>query len=242
MTDSGAQPHILVVDDARDIREPLVRYLKENGYRASAADSAGAARRAMRTAGIDLVILDIMMPGEDGLSLCRSIRESSGTPVIMLTARGEELDRIVGLEVGADDYVAKPFNPRELLARVSAVLRRTNTLPPKLKGPAAERYHFGEWTLDAGQREIAGADGLAMPLSSGEFKLLMAFIERPKVSLSREQLLDLTKGRDADVFDRSIDNQVSRLRRKIERDPKNPRYIKTVWGGGYIFTGEVEVL
>jgi two-component system, OmpR family, response regulator len=160
----------------------------------------------------------------------------------MLTARGEELDRIVGLEVGADDYVSKPFNPRELLARVSAVLRRTNTLPPRLKGPAAERYRFGEWTLDAGQREIAGADGLAMPLSSGEFKLLMAFIERPKVALSREQLLDLTKGRDADVFDRSIDNQVSRLRRKLEHDPKNPRYIKTVWGGGYIFTTEVEVL
>ena len=242
MTESGTQPHVLVVDDARDIREPLVRYLKENGYRATAAESAAAARRALRTSAIDLVILDIMMPGEDGLSLCRSIRESSGTPVIMLTARGEELDRIVGLEVGADDYVAKPFNPRELLARVSAVLRRTNTLPPRLRGPVAERYRFGEWTLDAGQREIMGADGLAMPLSSGEFKLLMAFIERPKVALSREQLLDLTKGRDADVFDRSIDNQVSRLRRKLERDPKAPRYIKTVWGGGYIFTGEVEVL
>ena len=239
--ESGVQPHVLVVDDARDIREPLVRYLKENGYRASAAESAAAARRALRTSAIDLVILDIMMPGEDGLSLCRSIRESSGTPVIMLTARGEDLDRIVGLEVGADDYVAKPFNPRELLARVSAVLRRTNTLPPRLRGPVVEHYRFGEWTLDAGQREIVGVDGVAMPLSSGEFKLLMAFIERPKVALSREQLLDLTKGRDTDVFDRSIDNQVSRLRRKLEHDPKNPRYIKTVWGGGYIFTGEVEV-
>ena len=239
--ESGVQPHVLVVDDARDIREPLVRYLKENGYRASAAESAAAARRALRTSAIDLVILDIMMPGEDGLSLCRSIRESSGTPVIMLTARGEELDRIVGLEVGADDYVAKPFNPRELLARVSAVLRRANTLPPRLRGPVVEHYRFGEWTLDAGQREIVGVDGVAMPLSSGEFKLLMAFIERPKVALSREQLLDLTKGRDTDVFDRSIDNQVSRLRRKLEHDPKNPRYIKTVWGGGYIFTGEVEV-
>jgi two-component system OmpR family response regulator len=242
MPESGSQPHILVVDDARDIREPLVRYLKESGYRASAAESAAAARRAMRTSGIDLVILDIMMPGEDGLSLCRSIRESSGIPVIMLTARGEELDRIVGLEVGADDYVAKPFNPRELLARVGAVLRRTNTLPPRLRGPTAERYRFGEWTFNAAQREIVGPDGLALPLSSGEFKLLMAFLERPKVALSREQLLDLTKGRDAEVFDRSIDNQVSRLRRKIEQDPKNPRYIKTVWGGGYMFTSDVENL
>jgi two-component system OmpR family response regulator len=242
MPESGSQPHILVVDDARDIREPLVRYLKESGYRASAAESAAAARRAMRTSGIDLVILDIMMPGEDGLSLCRSIRESSGIPVIMLTARGEELDRIVGLEVGADDYVAKPFNPRELLARVGAVLRRTNTLPPRLRGPTAERYRFGEWTFNAAQREIVGPDGLALPLSSGEFKLLMAFLERPKVALSREQLLDLTKGRDAEVFDRSIDNQVSRLRRKIEQDPKNPRYIKTVWGGGYMFTADVENL
>ncbi len=232
----------MVVDDARDIRELLTRYLKENGYRATSAENAAAARRALRTAGIDLVILDIMMPGEDGLSLCRHIRESSGIPVIMLTARGEELDRIVGLEIGADDYVGKPFNPRELLARVAAVLRRTNTLPPRLRGPAAERYRFGEWTFNASQREISGPDGLALPLSSGEFKLLMAFLERPKVALSREQLLDLTKGRDAEVFDRSIDNQVSRLRRKIELDPKNPRYIKTVWGGGYMFTSDVDIV
>jgi two-component system OmpR family response regulator len=242
MSESGTQPHILVVDDARDIREPLTRYLKENGYRATAAENSAAARRFLRTASIDLVVLDIMMPGEDGLSLCRFIRESSGIPVIMLTARGEELDRIVGLEIGADDYVGKPFNPRELLARIGAVLRRTNTLPPRLRGPAAERYRFGDWTFNASQREIAGRDGLAIPLSSGEFKLLMAFLERPKVALSREQLLDLTKGRDAEVFDRSIDNQVSRLRRKIEEDPKNPRYIKTVWGGGYMFTSEVEAV
>jgi len=241
-TETSTQLHVLVVDDARDIREPLARYLKENGYRATAAESAAVARRALKTAGIDLVILDIMMPGGDGLSLCRYIRESSGIPVIMLTARGEELDRIVGLEIGADDYLGKPFNPRELLARISAVLRRTNTLPPRMRGPAAERYRFGEWTFNASQREISGPDGLALPLSSGEFKLLMAFVERPKVALSREQLLDLTKGRDSDVFDRSIDNQVSRLRRKIEVDPKNPRFIKTVWGGGYMFTTDVEVI
>src|SRR5262249_16355053 len=189
MPEGGAQPHILVVDDARDIREPLVRYLKESGYRASAADGAAAARRAMRTSGIDLVILAIMMPGEDGLAPCGSIRQSSGIRVIMLTARGEELDRIVGLEVGADDYVAKPFNPRELLARVGAVLRRTNTLPPRLRGPTTERYRFGEWTFNAAQREIVGPEGLAMPLSSGEFKLLMAFLERPNVALSPPQLL-----------------------------------------------------
>ncbi len=235
-------PHILVVDDARDIREPLARYLRENGYRATASDGAAAARRALKTAGIDLVILDIMMPGEGGLSLCRYIRESSAIPVIMLTARGEELDRIVGLEIGADDYLGKPFNPRELLARISAVLRRTNTLPPRVRGPAVERYRFGDWTFNASQREITGQDGVAVPLSSGEFKLLMALLERPKIALSREQLLDLTKGRDSDVFDRSIDNQVSRLRRKIEHDPKNPRHIKTVWGGGYMLTTDVEVL
>jgi len=240
--ENNTQPHILVVDDARDIREPLARYLRENGYRASAAESAAAARRALKTSGIDLVILDIMMPGEDGLSLCRYLRETSGIPVIMLTARGEELDRIVGLEIGADDYLGKPFNPRELLARVGAVLRRTNTLPPRVRGPAAERYKFGEWVFNASQREITGPDGMAVPLSSGEFKLLMALLERPKVALSREQLLDLTKGRDSDVFDRSIDNQVSRLRRKIEVDAKNPRYIKTVWGGGYMFTADVEAV
>ena len=241
-TETSNAPHILVVDDARDIREPLVRYLKESGYRATAAENAHAARRLMRNASFDLVILDIMMPGEDGLSLCRSICESTGIPVIMLTARGDELDRIVGLEVGADDYIGKPFSPRELLARVSAVLRRTNSLPPRLRGPGAERYRFGDWVFNASQREITGPDGLALPLSSGEFKLLTAFLERPKVALSREQLLDLTKGRDADVFDRSIDNQVSRLRRKIELDPKTPRYIKTVWGGGYMFTADVEVV
>ncbi|MGY9107686.1 MAG: response regulator [Alphaproteobacteria bacterium] len=227
--EAPALPHILVVDDARDIREPLARYLRENGYRASACESAAAARRSLKTAGIDLVILDIMMPGEDGLSLCRYIRESSGIPVIMLTARGEELDRIVGLEIGADDYLGKPFNPRELLARVGAVFRRTNTLPPRVRGPAAERYRFGDWTFNASQREITGKDGMAVPLSSGEFKLLMALLERPK-------------GRDSDVFDRSIDNQVSRLRRKIEKDAKNPRYIKTVWGGGYMLTTDVEIL
>jgi two-component system OmpR family response regulator len=148
------------------------------------------------------------------------------------------VDRIIGLEMGADDYIAKPFSPRELIARIAAVLRRTQALPPRQKPPEAERIRFGDWMLDTGQRELIGSDGVATALSSGEFSLLRALIERPKISLTRNQLLDLTKGRDAELFDRSIDNHVSRLRRKLEPDPKNPRYIKTVWGGGYMFAVE----
>lgn len=238
MAKDESKPHILVVEDARDIREPLARYLREHGYRATTAPDAVNARKVMKGSAIDLVVLDIMMPGEDGLSLCRSIRETAQTPVILLTARGEEVDRIIGLEMGADDYIPKPFSPRELIARVAAVLRRTQALPPRQKPPTAAHIRFGDWTLDTGQRELIGQDGVAMPLSSGEFRLLSALLERPKISLTRNQLLDLTKGRDADLFDRSIDNHVSRLRKKIEPDPKNPRYIKTVWGGGYIFAVE----
>lgn len=237
---SEPSPHILVVEDARDIREPLARYLRDHGYRTSTAPDALAARKLMRAAAIDLVVLDVMMPGEDGLSLCRSIRETSHIPVILLTARGEEVDRIIGLEMGADDYIPKPFSPRELVARIAAVLRRTQALPPRQKPPDADRIKFGEWTLDTGQRELIGQDGMATPLSSGEFRLLSALLERPKISLTRNQLLDLTKGRDAELFDRSIDNHVSRLRKKIEPDPKNPRYIKTVWGGGYMLAVEPE--
>ena len=238
MSKDENKPHILIVEDARDIREPLARYLRENSYRTTTAPDSAAARRIMKSAAIDLVVLDIMMPGEDGLSLCRSIRESSQIPVVLLTAKGEEVDRIVGLEMGADDYLAKPFSPRELIARIGAVLRRTHALPPRQKPPQAERIRFGDWTLDTGQRELIGTEGDAMPLSSGEFRLLMTLLERPKIALTRNQLLDLTKGRDAELFDRSIDNHVSRLRKKIEPDPKNPRYIKTVWGGGYIFALE----
>lgn len=237
---SESSPHILVVEDARDIREPLARYLRQHGYRTTTAADAQAARKAMRLGAFDLVVLDVMMPGEDGLSLCRSIRESSQIPVILLTARGEEVDRIIGLEMGADDYIAKPFSPRELVARIAAVLRRTHALPPQQKPPDAALIKFGAWTLDTGQRELISADSLATPLSSGEFRLLMALLERPKISLTRNQLLDLTKGRDAELFDRSIDNHISRLRKKIEPDPKNPRYIKTVWGGGYMLAVEPE--
>ena len=156
MIKDEAKPHILLVEDARDIREPLARYLREHNYRATTAPDAATARKVMKGAAIDLVVLDIMMPGEDGLSLCRSIRETSQIPVILLTARGEEVDRIIGLEMGADDYIAKPFSPRELIARVAAVLRRTQALPPRQKPPGAERVRFGEWMLDTGQRELIG--------------------------------------------------------------------------------------
>lgn len=238
MSKEEVKPHILIVEDARDIREPLARYLRDHSYRATTAADAATARKLMKAAAIDLVVLDIMMPGEDGLSLCRYIRETTQVPVILLTARGEEVDRIIGLEMGADDYIPKPFSPRELIARIAAVIRRTNALPPRQQPPMAAKIHFGDWTLDTGRRELVGADGVALPLSTGEFRLLLALLERPKIALSRNQLLDLTKGRDAELFDRSIDNHVSRLRKKIEPDPKNPRYIKTVWGGGYIFAVE----
>src|SRR6201992_1920415 len=172
MTKDEAKPHVLLVEDARDIREPLARYLREHGYRATTAPDSAAARKVMKGAAIDLVVLDLMMPGEDALSLCRSIRETSQIPVILLTARGEEVDRIIGLEMGADDYIPKPFSPRELIARISAVLRRTQALPPRQKPPEAARIKFGDWLLDTGQRELIGAEGVAMPLSSGEFRVL----------------------------------------------------------------------
>ncbi|ESR24135.1 response regulator [Lutibaculum baratangense] len=232
-------PHILVVDDHRDIRDLLARYLQKNAMRVTTAESAAAARRALKASATDLVVLDIMMPGEDGLTLCRHLRETNQIPVILLTAMAEETDRVVGLEIGADDYVTKPFNPRELLARIKAVLRRTQALPPSREPATGERYRFDRWTLDTARRELVGEDGVAVPLSTGEFRLLVALLERAGMVLSRDQLLDITRGRNAGPFDRAIDNQVSRLRRKIEVDPKQPALIKTVWGGGYSFAGEV---
>ena len=234
-------PHILVVDDHRDIRDLLARFLVKHGLRASVAESAGAARKVLQAAEIDLIVLDIMMPGEDGLSLTRFIRESKDIPVILLTAMGEETDRIVGLEVGADDYVVKPFNPRELLARIKAVLRRAQTVPrPREKGRG--RLRFDRWILDLGRRELIDDKDVAVPLSGGEFRLLCVLLERPGMVLTRDQLLDLTRGRSAQPFDRSIDTQISRLRKKIERDPKNPELIRTAWGDGYSFSGEVTPL
>ncbi len=235
----GSSHHILIVDDHRDIRDLLAKYLDKHGYRVSVADGGQAMKRVMAASAIDLVVLDLMMPGEDGLALCRDLRATTDLPVIMLTAMAEETDRIVGLEMGADDYLTKPFNPRELLARIKAVLRRSNSLPKERGRLDSERLRFDRWVLDTGQRELIGEDGIAMPLSTAEFLLLSVFIQHPKMVLSRDQLLDLTRGRSATVFDRSIDNQVSRLRRKIEADPKKPALIKTVWGGGYSFTPDV---
>ncbi|WP_310620807.1 response regulator [Flexibacterium corallicola] len=234
-----AAPHILVVDDHRDIREPLARYLQKNNFRTSLAESAAEARKTINNSSIDLVVLDIMMPGEDGLSLCRSLVEAQQVPVILLTAMVEETDRIIGLEIGADDYVTKPFNPRELLARIRAVLRRVAQLPKERDPEQRKKLAFEEWVLDLSSRELTKGDDVVIPLSTGEFQLLVAFLKRPNVVLSRDQLLDLTSGRSPAVFDRSIDNQVSRLRRKIEADPKVPILIKTVWGGGYTFTAKV---
>lgn len=231
--------HILVVDDHADIRDLLGSFLRKHQFRATTAASAAEARKLLKTSAFDLIVLDVMMPGEDGLSFCRDLRATSDIPVIFLTAMAEETDRIVGLELGADDYMVKPFNPRELLARIKAVVRRTQTLPPSQAPVPGSEITFDQWTFHVDRRELVGADGVALALSTGEYQLLSVFLERPHMVLSRDQLLDLTKGRTAEVFDRSIDNQVSRLRKKIEADPKNPMLIQTVWGGGYKFACDV---
>lgn len=237
----GSTPHIIVVDDHRDIRELVTRYLGEHGFRVSAADGARAFHKLLEASAPDLVVLDVMMPGGDGLALCRELRAAGrNLPVIFLTAMAEDTDRIVGLELGADDYLTKPFNPRELLARIKAVLRRSQNLSPARGLAQARRIRFDDKVLDTGRREVSGPDGVAVTLSTAECRLLCVFLERPGMVLSRDQLLDLTSGRAADVWDRSIDNQVSRLRRKIETDPKRPELIKTSWGGGYQFVAEVE--
>lgn len=231
--------HILVVDDHRDIRDLLAKYLAKNGFRVMTAENSQSARKLIGTHAFDLVVLDIMMPGEDGLSLCRDLRAAGALPIILLTAMAEETDRIVGLELGADDYVTKPFNPRELLARIKAVLRRASSLPVGREPDPGTRFRFDRWTLHADRRELTDATDIAIPLSTGEFELLSAFLRHPGMVLSRDQLLDLTKGRSARIFDRSIDNQVSRLRKKIEHDPKTPKLIQTVWGGGYKLAAKV---
>jgi len=233
-------PHILVVDDHREIRELLAKYFAKNGLRVSVANGGADLRQTMRTSAIDLVVLDIMMPGEDGLSLCRYLRETSEVPVVLLTAVAEETDRIVGLELGADDYVTKPFNPRELLARVRAILRRVAAGQKQVPQSGAKRYRFDRWVLDPGRRILLDEEGQEAALGTAEFRLLSAFVSRPGTVLSRDQLLDITAGRSSQVFDRSIDNLVSRLRRRIERDPQQPALIKTVWGDGYMFASPVE--
>ncbi len=235
----GDTPHLLLVDDERSIREPLAQYLTRQGFRVTQAGDAEGARARMTAYAIDLVILDIMMPGEDGLSLTRHIRESGEVPVILLTARTEETDRIVGLEMGADDYVVKPFSPRELAARVKVILRRAAAGGTRQHAPESGSFAFAGWVLKSGERTLVDREGVSVPLSTGEYNLLHALVTRPRQVLTRDQLLDLTQGREAAAFDRAIDNQISRLRRKIESDAKTPELIKTVWGGGYTLAAEV---
>lgn len=233
-------PHILVVDDHREIREPLARYLKVNGLKTSVAESAAAARAILDGTHIDLIVLDIMMQGEDGLKFCRRLREESRIPIIFLSARTEEVDRILGLEMGGDDYLTKPFSPRELLARIHAVLRRADELPPRQMPPSLRLARFDRWTLNIPERELIADDGRVISLSGAEFRLLCMFVERPQVVFSREQLLERLRGRKADlVFDRSIDTQISRLRRKLGDDSKEPRLIRTARGEGYVLAAEV---
>jgi two-component system, OmpR family, response regulator len=232
---------LLLVDDDREIRDLVSHFLEKHGYVVETVRDGREMNMALQRNDVDLVILDIMLPGKDGLELCREIRERSHVPIMMLTAMGEETDRIVGLEMGADDYLAKPFSPRELLARVRALLRRVNFLKIPAGAVANGRVlHFAGWTLDLARRRLTAPDGMLVGLTSGEFEMLVAFAEHPHQVLSRDQLLDLTRGRDSSPFDRSVDVQVSRLRRKIEPQPAEPRLIQTVRGGGYIFSAVVE--
>lgn len=231
--------HILVVDDHEEIRELVSGLLANLGYRVSTAADGRQMRRILKESHVDLVVLDLMLPGEDGLTLCRDLRAATDVPVVMLTAKGEEFDRVLGLEMGADDYLAKPFSGRELVARVKAVLRRAQAMPSGQGAHGMKAWKFDRWNLDVSARNLRSEDNVVVPLSTAEFNLLQAFVERPQIVLTRDQLLDLTRGRDADFVDRSIDTRISRLRRKVERDPQNPEIIKTVWGGGYVFASEV---
>jgi two-component system OmpR family response regulator len=236
MSDNG-ETRILLVDDEASLREPLADYLVRQGFVVEQAADAARARSAIAERRPDLVLLDVMMPGEDGLSLCRHLIEGKHLPVIFLTARGESTDRIVGLEIGADDYVVKPFEPRELVARIRSVLRRTTRLPSAPQEDAM--YEFEGWQLDPLKRRLVDPEGTVVPISSAEFRLLVAFLEHPRQVLDRDRLLDMVQGREAHLFDRAVDNQVSRLRRKMEEDSRDPRLIQTVWGGGYRLAADV---
>ena len=229
---------LLLVDDEPTLREPLAEYLTRQGFVVQEAESAAAARTRLAQATPDLVLLDIMMPGEDGLSLCRHLVESRRLPTILLTAKGEAMDRIIGLEIGADDYVAKPFEPRELVARIRSVLRRAE----RPAAPATDDellYEFEGWQLDPLKHRLTDPDGALVPLSTAEFRMLRAFCDHPRQVLDRDRLLDMVQGREAHLFDRAVDNQISRLRRKIEADSRDPRFIQTVRGGGYRFATDV---
>ena len=233
---SERTPKLLVVDDDPRLRDLLRRYLGENGFQVFVADNGVTMNRLWLRERFDALILDLMMPGEDGLQIMRRLREQKDTtPIIMLTARGEDVDRIVGLEMGADDYIPKPFNPRELLARIHAVLRRR----PAADAPGApsmtdEVVKFGEFELDLGTR-VLRKNGEPVPLTTGEFAVLKAFARHPKQPLSRDKLMEIARGREYEAFDRSLDVQVSRLRKMIEPDPSKPRFLQTVWGVGYVF-------
>ncbi len=232
-----APVRVLLVDDEPTLREPLADYLTKQGFAVRQAEDAAKARAALLEEAPDLVLLDVMMPGEDGLSLCRHLSEAKNIPVILLTARGEATDRIVGLEIGADDYVVKPFEPRELVARIRSVLRRAGKSQPVSNEDAL--YEFEGWRLDPLKRRLSGPDGTVVPISSAEFRLLVAFLTHPRQVLDRDRLLDMVQGREAHLFDRAIDNQVSRLRRKMEQDSRDPKLIQTVWGGGYRLAADV---
>ena len=238
---SDTPTKLLLVDDEASLREPLADYLSRQGFLVQQATDAAKARTALLEYTPDLVLLDIMMPGEDGLSLCRHLIESKDLPVIFLTARGEATDRIVGLEIGADDYVVKPFEPRELIARIRSVLRRAGK--QGAASPASEAlYAFEGWMLDPLKRRLIDPEGTVVPISSAEFRLLSAFLDHPRQVLDRDRLLDMVQGREAHLFDRAVDNQVSRLRRKMEEDSRDPKLIQTVWGGGYRLACDVRRL
>lgn len=228
---------LLLVDDEKSLREPLAEYLTGQGFVVFEAESAAVARSVLIGQTPDLVLLDIMMPGEDGLSLCRHLVESRKLPVILLTAKGEAMDRIIGLEIGADDYVTKPFEPRELVARIRSVLRRTDR---SAAAPEQDTiYRFEGWELDPLKHKLIDPEGATVPLSTAEFRMLQAFCDYPRQVLDRDQLLDMVQGREAQLFDRAVDNQISRLRRKIEQDTRDPHFIQTVRGGGYRFGTDV---
>ena len=239
------QDHILIVDDDREIRSLLADYLEKQGLRCTTAADGREMKVALERHRVDLIVLDIMMPGEDGLTLCRNLRGGgthANTPVLMLTARGEDMDRIVGLEMGADDYLAKPFVPRELLARIRAILRRARALPPNLETRAADQateLHFAGWRLNTVGRHLVAGDGTVVPLSGAEYRLLAVFLAHPQRVLNRDQLMELTQGREADVFDRSIDLMVSRLRQRLGDNAREPAIIKTVRNEGYVLASTV---
>jgi two-component system phosphate regulon response regulator OmpR len=239
--------HVLIVDDEPRIRTMLRRYLSDEGFKVSDAADGAAMRAVLEREAADIVLLDLVMPGEDGLTLARHIRQHSDTPIIMLTGKGDLIDRVVGLEAGADDYITKPFELREVLARIRTIMRRVaprpapaaTPAPPAAADPAGDTLCFEGWRLDLVRRELARPDGEIIPLTAGEFDLLRVFAQHPNRVLSRAQLLDLVKGRDWAAYDRAVDTQVGRLRKKIEADPANPSLIKTVRGGGYVFAAAV---